>query len=105
MKIATWAGKEESARPGQNRVAQVTMQKRHCARLYSPLEAIAHDQIEPCSELFYEWLDVAEVVTVIRVTHDDVLAVSRSYPVEDRAAIAFFRHFDDPGACSGGDLA
>src|SRR4030095_13107574 len=104
MKVATGTGEEESARPGQNGVAQVTVQERHCARLNSALEAIAHDQIEARSELFHEWFEVAEIVAVIRVPHDDVFASGRLYPAEERAAIAFLRHFDDPGACPGGDL-
>ncbi len=65
MKIFDVGFEEQAPDKRQNRIAQITVQKRHSALSYAPLETVAHDQIIPRPQFFYVGHQVGKVVAVV----------------------------------------
>src|SRR4029450_1834349 len=84
------------------------MEKRHGARHHGPAagrESAALDEIVSFAELLEEPADLEEVVGVVGVAHDHIPAARRGDTPDQRVAIAFGRHADDPDAGVPGALA
>ena len=74
------------------------MERRHGARLDPPREPVAHHEIGPRPQAADERCERAEVIAVVGITHDHVLATGRQDPTEQGAAVAWLRHRDHPGS-------
>src|SRR5258705_1452337 len=75
MEIAARATKEQSANPRQQRIADVAVEKRHRAWANPTAEPVSHHQLIAVPQLFDKIVEGGEVVAVITVAHDNVLAV------------------------------
>src|SRR5690349_4309083 len=74
------------------------MERRHGARLDPPCEPIAHYEIGPRPQAADERCERAEVIAVVGITHDHVLATGRHDSAEQGVAVAWLRHGDHPGS-------
>src|ERR1051326_9366998 len=98
MKIAARTSKEKPADPRQHRISEIAVQRRHRRWFDAARKAISHDQLVTGTEFVEKRPEVREVVTVVGVTHDDVLAARRLDPAAQGAAVAFFRDVNDTRA-------
>src|SRR5499427_10221127 len=76
MEVAAGTVEEDAADGGQDRIAEIAVQGGHGAGPDTALEAIAHHQLVALAQLLHEAVELAEVVTVVAVAHDDVRAAS-----------------------------
>ncbi len=104
MKIAHLAPDKEATYGGEHRVAQVLIHRRHGVGAYLSGKAIADDKVISRPELLHKWVQRAEVVAIVRVSHDDVPASRCCYSTTDSAAVSFLGHGDQPGASGQYDL-
>src|SRR5437870_1731875 len=74
MKVATGTAKKQATYRCQHRVTQVAMEWRHRAWFNSAEKAVAHYKIIAFPQFRHERSERTEVITVISITHDDVLA-------------------------------
>ena len=95
---------EEASEEGEDGVPEPAVKKRHGARLDPALEARAHDEVVPFLEPGHEGGDLAEVVGVVCVAHDDVTPPRRGDSAEERGTVAPLGDGDDPRAGALGDL-
>ena len=80
------------------------MERRHRARLDAAGEAVAHDQLGAIFQRIDEGVELAPVVAVVGVGHDQIFAARRAGRGADRRAIALDRLMDDARAEAFGDL-
>ena len=104
MEIADADTEEQTTDPAQDRVAQIAMERRHGPGSDSALEAVAHDQIHALTQLVHKDLKAGEIVAVIGIAHDGVLAACGSDPPQQGRAIPFLRHIHHPGPQAAGYL-
>ena len=95
---------EEAAEEGEDGVAEPAVKGRHRARLDPPAEPRAHDEVVPLLERRDEGRDLAEVVGVVGVAHDDVAPARRRDAAEERGAVAALGDGDDARPGPVGDL-
>ena len=69
--VANARVKKSVEQRGEAGVAQVLVRRRHRSRLDSPAEAIAHHDVVAFPQLLDEARNVGEVVTIVRIAHDD----------------------------------
>ena len=89
VEIAARTLKEEPPDCSEHGVAEISVRRRHGSGFDTALEAISHYQIVAGAQFFNEGKQVGKVVTVVGVTHDDILASGRSYATHQRIPIAF----------------
>lgn len=89
--------------PGKHRIAKVSVERRHGARLDPAGKPVAHDQIGPVLERVDKVIELAPVIGIIGIGHDEVLAARRRGGGADRGAIALDRLVDDTRAQRLGD--
>ena len=104
VEVTDLAAEEQPADETEHRVAEVAVQRRHGPRLDAALKAVAHHQVGPVPELLHERHQVGEVVTVVRVAHDDAATAGGHNPAHQGVAVALLgdRHHACPGV--GGQL-
>ena len=72
MEVADRAAEEEPADKGEDRIAEIAMQRRH-GRFRDPAaKAVSHHDVIALAELFHEAVEVGEVVGIVAVAHDDI---------------------------------
>ena len=100
------AGQRKNSRPigRKDRVADVFVLPRHRAGLDPALEPVPHDEVVPFTELRDERHQVGEVVRVVRVAHDDVLAAGGEGGVVEGRPVPADGHVHDPRPAPPGDL-
>src|SRR4029077_19194408 len=104
VEVAGRGAEEHATQCRQHRVADPAVQPRHGAGPGAAAEAVAHDQLVALAQAFYERVDGAEVVGVVRIAHDDVAPARRLDPGPERGAIAPLRHRHDASPQLGRDL-
>lgn len=104
MKVTDTDTEEQTANPAQDRIAQIAMERRHGPGSDSTLETVAHDQIHALTQLVHKDLKAGEIVAVIGIAHDGVLAACGSDPPQQGRAIPFLRHIHHPGPQAAGYL-
>src|SRR4051812_30035179 len=80
------------------------MQGRHCARLDSPLESVAHDEIVAFANLANERRNCGPIVRVIRIGHQYDFAPGLVNPAQQRGAVALSALVYDAGAETRGNF-
>src|SRR6266851_4216767 len=71
------------------------MQPWHRPWLDASREAVADNKVITSAKAFDERPDLAEVVAVVGVAHDDEFAIRRLDAADERRAVALTRHIDD----------
>jgi hypothetical protein len=79
---------EQLAHRRQERIAEIPVQGRHRPGLDPSPEPVAHHQIIPFTQLLDEWHQIAKIVAVVAVRHDDVTSSGCGDPTGQRGAIA-----------------
>ncbi len=103
VEIADGNRKEQAAEKAQDRIAEITMQKRHRPGLDAAFEPVADDEIAAAAQAREKWLQVSEVVAAVGVADDDVRAAGRVNSPHERSPVPADRHGHDPGAVRLGD--
>ncbi len=96
MVIANLAGEKQPRDKGKHWIAQVTVQRRHSARLYPPLETVPHHQVIALPQLLYERRQMQEVVAVVCVPHDDIFPKGAVTAPNQGCAVSLLWHMHDP---------
>lgn len=104
MEIPDTDTEEQAPDPAQDRIAQITVERRHGPGSDPSPEAVAHDQIHALAQLVHKDLEAGEIVTVIGITHDDVFAARRGDASQQGRTVAFLRHIHHPGPQAAGYL-
>src|SRR5580700_8730656 len=89
MEVTAWASEKDPANSRQDRIANVTMQRRHRSRFNAAFESISHDQSVAFAQPGDKCVQVAEIVTVVRVAHDDEAPMRGPNSAQQRSTIAF----------------
>ena len=89
MKVAAGAAEKEPPDAGQHRVPEIFVQRRHGVGLDAAFETIAHHELVAVAQFLEKGTEVREIVTVVGVAHDDVLAAGRLDAALKRAAVTF----------------
>src|SRR5712691_5171450 len=85
----------------QHWITKILVQGFHSARFDPAFETVAHHELIAGAQLFHERSEISKVVTVISVSHDDVLTSRGSDSAQQRAAIAFGLNMDHTRAHLG----
>ena len=88
MEVTDITGIEQSADKGQNRIAQITMQRRHCTGFDTALKAVTHNEVVAFPQFFNKRIQMQEIVTVICISHDDILALCGVTSTNQRCAVS-----------------
>jgi hypothetical protein len=88
----------------EHRVAEIPVQRRHRPRRDTAGEPVAHHQVRALPQFVNERHQVGEVIAVVGVAHDDVLAAGRDDAAHQRVAVALLADRHDPGARVGRQL-
>jgi hypothetical protein len=95
---------EQPADEREHRGAEVAVQRWHRAGRYPALEPVAHHQVGALAQLGHVRHQVAEVVAVVGVAHDHVLAPGGENAAHQGIAVALVADRDDAGAGVGREL-
>src|SRR5580700_3237288 len=68
-------------KPTQTGIAEVPVERRHCAWLDAALEPIPHYEVVALAQFVNKIRNLTEIVTVVGIPHDDVLTASECYPL------------------------
>ena len=98
MEIPAGAVEQQAAERAEHRVAEIAVQRRHRSAMDHPGEAVAHDKLGAVAKAVEEQVQLAEIIAVVAVAHDDITAPRRTDAGAQGAAVAFLRHPDKPGA-------
>ena len=104
VEVADLAAEEQPADEAEHRVAEVLVQRRHGARRDPAPEPVAHHQVRALAQFVNERHQVGEIVAVVGVAHDDVLAAGRDDAAHQRVAVTLVADRHHPGAGVGGQL-
>ncbi len=102
--VADGRAEEEVQDAGQDRVADVPVVPGHGAGADAALEAVAHDQLIAGAEALDERVDGAEVVGIVGVAHDDVLAAGSGNARLQGRAVTALGGMDHPAAGGAGQV-
>src|SRR6185437_11332928 len=92
---------------GEHRVAPDPVEHGHRARLHgatTALQAASLHEFISLAEFGQEARRLCEVIAIVSVPHQDVLAAGRRESAHERAAVALFCYRHDPRAELGGDV-
>ncbi len=103
VSVADAGAEQEVEEAGQDRVADVLVQPRHCAGL-DVVHPVAHDEVGAVLKVLHEPRYLAEVVREVGIAHHVVLAARRLEPTEVRCAVAALADVHDARASSLGQL-
>ena len=98
VEVADRGAEQHPADPGEHRVAEVLVQRRHRAGAMPPLKRLPITSSSPARSRSTNGSRLGEVVAVVGVAHDDVLAAGGLDPAHERAAVPLGRDVDDPRA-------
>jgi hypothetical protein len=104
VEIAGRAAEEQPADPGEHWIPEIAVKGWHSAGFDAAPEPVAHYQVMALPELFQEGHEVAEVVTIVGIAHDDVFATGRINAAQQSAAVAFLLDLDDARTEASGDF-
>jgi len=96
MEIAHRRPEKDPTDRAQNGIADPAVQPGHGSGQDAALEAIPHHEILAGSQLAHEVVQAREIVTVIRVAHDDVCALRRFDPATQGTPIPLALYLYDP---------
>src|SRR5207302_1875560 len=88
VEVVHGAAEQEPPDAAQERVADVAVLPRHRPAADPSREAVAHHQLVTLPELLDEGPQVAEIIALVRVAHDDVLAAGGERAVVEGGAVA-----------------
>ena len=74
------------------------MKCRHRVGRNTAFETISHHEVVTCAQLFEKRAEICEVIAVVGVAHDDVLAACGFNAGKKGVAITFFGHVNHPRA-------
>src|SRR5262249_3684458 len=92
---------------GEHWIAAPSMRERHRSRHHlaaARRQATTLDQLKAFSKFLDELGDLSKVITIVRITHDDKLAVCRLDPTPQRATISFVFDLNYAGSAINGDF-
>src|SRR5688572_13016984 len=92
-----------ASRETPRRPQWISMKRRHRRLGDAAAEAVAHDEIKAAPELFDEGIELAEIVGIVAVAHDDVAASRRLDAAEQRGPVAAALHRRDTRPARPGD--
>ena len=104
MEVAARAPEQQIAQPGEDRVPDVSIQRRHRAGLDTAEEAVPHHELGAAAQRADERFETAEVVAVVGVGHHDELRTRGRDAGEQRAPVPLDGDVDHAGAQPAGDL-
>ena len=96
---------EEIENPGEHRIAEVAVHRRHRPRHDLPHEAVAHAEVVAFLELRHHRHALAEVIRGVAVAHHDEATAGLLDPVDERGPVAPLRAEGHPAAPRLGILA
>src|SRR5712692_10411621 len=76
----------------------------HCPLLDPPAEAVAHDHVVARPQLLDERHQILEVIRVVRISHDEILAFGGLESSHQRVAVPLLFDVDYAGPSSAGNL-
>src|SRR5580700_6843057 len=68
-------------KPTQTGIAEIPVERRHRAWLDAALESVSHHEIVALAQFLNKIRNLTEIVTVVGIPHDDVLATGECYPL------------------------
>src|SRR5687768_2298487 len=98
MEIAHPGAKEKASDEAEHRIAEVAVQRGHRPPPDAALEPVAHHQQVALAQLVHERVEVAEVVAVIGIAHDDEPAACHRDAGSERRTVTALGHCYDAGA-------
>ena len=104
VEVADLAAEEQPADEAEHRVAEVPVQRGHGPGRDAAGEPVAHHQVRALAQFVNERHQGSEIIAVVGVAHDDVLALGRDDAAHQRVAVALLADRDDAGARLGGQL-
>jgi hypothetical protein len=96
--------KQKVYEPTQTGIAQVFVQFGHGARFDATPEAVPHDQIVALTQFLDKIRYFAEVVAIIGIAHDDVLASRTDNPGPQRRAVTSLLDANHASSIGFGDF-
>ena len=88
VEVADGNAEEDAADGGENRVAEIAVERRHGSGLDGAGEAVAHDEVVAFVEFWEEARKMFEVVAGVGVGHEDVLAARGLDTGDEGGAVA-----------------
>src|SRR5262249_12381918 len=88
INIIDWSSEHSPNHDGEHWIAAPSMRERHRSRHHlaaARRQATTLDQLKAFSKFLDELGDLSKVITIVRITHDDKLAVCRLDPTPQRA--------------------
>ena len=98
VEVADGRAEEPAAEEAEHGVAEIPVQRWHRAGAYASAEAIAHDEFGAVAELGEEARSVREVVAVVGVGHQNVLAARSEDAGVERSAVTADGYGDEARA-------
>src|SRR5258708_32092476 len=89
---------EKIHQPAQTGIAKISVQRRHGAGLDAAAKAIAHNEVVAPAQFVDEIGNLAEIVAVIGVSHDDIFTAGGADARLQRCAVAPFGDADYGGS-------
>src|SRR5260370_15404709 len=93
--IADACVKQSVEKPGKAGIAEVFVKRRHGSGLDPAPKAVAHNHLKAFPQFLDEMGNLGEVITIVRVSHDDELAPGRFDPCLQGSTVSSFSHLDD----------
>src|SRR5215469_15283111 len=104
IEVANWALKEYPSDGRQSRCANPPVLPWHGPRLDAALKPVPYDQVISLSQFLDEGQKAREIVAIVGIAHDDVLAACVRTAIKEGCSIAPDWDMDDPGTTSPGNI-
>src|SRR5438067_2536309 len=92
VKVPAGSAKKQPANTRQYRIPQILVQWWHGTGKNSSTEAIPHYQIIAGTQFLQKTRDVPEIITIVSIPHDDVLAAGSRNSAHESTAISSLFH-------------
>src|SRR6202020_2744438 len=102
MEVAAGAFEKQAPYSGQERIAEVFVQRRHRVRLNSAKEPISHDELGAAAQFLEERVERGKIIAVVAITHHDEGTLRRVYATLQRRPIPSHRDRHDARAATLG---
>src|SRR6185312_486813 len=103
MEIAARTLKKELSDRGENGIPQIPVQGRHSSGKNASAKPIADDQVVAETKLFNKSRNIVEIVTGIRISHDDVPASGSGDSSHEGTSVSLCLDVDDNRSQASGD--
>src|SRR5690554_3811885 len=90
MEIADLALEEEPSDKREYWISQIAVQKRHSSFFYASFKTISHNQIIAFPKFGYIRQQIPEIVTIIRIAHNNIDTLCIFYATAQGTAVSFF---------------